>query len=347
VALDAPVEKNKLDALGVYIFAGGFTLGVSQHFNVVAHLEGGDYGVMTAKNFWPKMPIWQSVPTWPLKRFAGVPFVYANPPCAIWSVAGSSMNKGKAQWVSDPRTNCIRNVFKVLREVRPKILVWESVTQAWTRGRGLVEQLAKEALAQGYAVTYLFTSAELHGIPQPRQRFLMWCHRVALDLPMPTTVYRNVADVLGLDMLTGAQDVPVWGEHRMSEDTYRLARATRMDELVKDAYLDIDPDGERPPAFMLRRVSAFGRGTTFTSAIMELHPYWNRFLANSEIAALGGWPYREEDKDYYHGDDQLVRAQLCQAVLPPVGEYVGPDEACEPALRLVNHIVDERPYLKL
>lgn len=343
-----------MNALGIYIFAGGFTLGVSKHFDVVAHLEDGDYGVKTAKNFWPRMPIWQSVATWPLRRFHGIPFIYANPPCAIWSVAGSSMTKGKSQWVSDPRTNCIRNVFTALQICQPQVLVWESVTQAWTRGRGLIEQLTKQAKNLGYSVTYLFTSAELHGIPQPRQRFLMWCHKVKLDLPMPNVPYRNIADILGLDMMTGGQVVPVWGEHKMSDATYNLAKCTRMDELVKDAYEDIDPEGERPPAFMLRRVSAFGRGTTFTSAIMELHPYWNRFLANSEIAALGGWPY--DDPTVYHGDDQLVRAQLCQAVLPPVGEYVGrmakmnlersiPETT--PTTYLVNHIADERPHLRL
>ena len=46
-----------MKALGTYIFAGGFTLGVSKHFDVEAHFEGKPalYKKTFKANF-PKIP---------------------------------------------------------------------------------------------------------------------------------------------------------------------------------------------------------------------------------------------------------------------------------------------------
>ena len=116
----------------MFIFAGCFSLGMrAAGLNVVGQLEHGDFGIATFKNLFPKVPVYTDKHTWPLQRFAGVPFVYANPPCAIWSMAGASMHQGKTNWLRDPRASCIKDVMDVLKCLRPKVLMWESVTQAW------------------------------------------------------------------------------------------------------------------------------------------------------------------------------------------------------------------------
>ena len=46
------MPKNKLNALGCYIFQGSFTLGVAPYFNVLATLEDGDFGEVTTKLNW-------------------------------------------------------------------------------------------------------------------------------------------------------------------------------------------------------------------------------------------------------------------------------------------------------
>lgn len=317
-------------AVGCYIFAGGFSIGIARAgFNIDAHLEGGEYGVATFKENFPKTPVWSLKETWPLRTLAADPpdLVYCNPPCAAWSVAGASLTKGKTQWLNDPRIQCHRAVMNVMRVVRPKVLMWESVTQAFTRGRSLVEEFTEAALKLGYAVTHLFTSAELHGVPQPRERYLFVASRVRLDLSHPGYLgVRTVAEVLGLRFgPTGwTQEVPVWGEHPMSTDYSRLARLTVQGEGLRDAWTDVN-EGHPPPlwdsqspAFMAHRLS-LSRGMTLTSAVFEVHPIWNRWLANSEVQALCGWPAEYK----VLGSNQEVRAQLCQAVLPPVGEYLG------------------------
>ena len=49
-----------MKALGTYIFAGGFTLGVKKHFDVLAHFEDkpGLYKKTVKANF-PDLPIYE------------------------------------------------------------------------------------------------------------------------------------------------------------------------------------------------------------------------------------------------------------------------------------------------
>lgn len=342
-------------AVGCYIFAGGFSIGMARAgFNIERHLEGGEYGVRTFKHNFPLTPVWSLKETWPVRAMAEDPpdLIYCNPPCAAWSVAGASLTKGKTQWLKDPRINCHKAVLALMKTVRPQVLMWESVTQAYTRGRSLVETFTEAAVKLGYAVTHLFTSAELHGVPQPRERYLFIASKVKLDLSHPGfTEVRTVAEVLGLrydrDKHSWTQACPVWGEHPMSTEYSRLARLTMPSEGLRDAWKDVN-EGELPPhwdsqspAFMAHRLS-LTRGMTLTSAVFEVHPVFNRWLANSEVQALCGYPPEYQ----FLGDRQEVRAQLCQAVLPPVGQYLGErvmagllrDERPEHEVQEISHL---------
>lgn len=325
-------------AVGVYIFAGGFTLGVARSFRILAHLEGSSYGVDTFKANFPRVPVWKNPATWPRSRFQGVPFIYGNPPCAAWSVAGKSLRSGKTNWLSDPRVQCTRNLFSMLESCGPTVWVWESVTQAYSRGRDLVESLTKRAQALGYGTYHLFTSGFDHGVPQPRRRFMLIASKVALDLPnpakspdfVPPTVggllgLTNTVtqDAFGMPMRAWQQTCPVWGEHRMSPRYEALARATGPGEALHETYeklgaeLGFELDEGRSPAFMAHRLRADGIGSTFTSMVMHVHPVFDRWLADSEVARLCGYP----DSFVWRGPQE--RAQMVQAVMPTLGSWLG------------------------
>lgn len=80
---------SNLTALGVHIYAGGFTVGVSKHFEPLGHLEEGKigYGAPSAKLNFPHLPMISGVENWKpfiqdLRSRRGVPdLVYCNPPC--------------------------------------------------------------------------------------------------------------------------------------------------------------------------------------------------------------------------------------------------------------------------
>src|SRR5260370_23897113 len=92
-ARSASTDEDRMSArtaLGVYIFGGGFTVGVKRAgFRVLGHLEDGPFGVSTAKRNHPELSghIHTDPASWPLDQFGMVDFVYGNPPCAPWSQA--------------------------------------------------------------------------------------------------------------------------------------------------------------------------------------------------------------------------------------------------------------------
>ena len=72
----------KPTALGVHVYAGGFSLGIRKGgFDVVAHLESGDYGLATMRRNQRRVPVHIDPRTWPVAELAGgIDLVYGNPP---------------------------------------------------------------------------------------------------------------------------------------------------------------------------------------------------------------------------------------------------------------------------
>ena len=180
-------QEAKLKALGAYIFAGGFSIGVEQHFDVLAHLENGTYGVATYRLNRPATPVHTSPASWPIEEYSkvGVDFVFANPPCALFSSAGASILNGIDNWKTDPRQSCIHECFGLLEKFKPTVLVIESVVNAFTRGRELFDTLAAQAHEQGYSVTHVLENACWLGVPQVRKRYFFVAHKKTLTLHAP------------------------------------------------------------------------------------------------------------------------------------------------------------------
>lgn len=193
---EIPHMNRRPTALGAYIFAGGQTVGVSNHFDVLAHLEDGNYGVNTFRRNFPNIPVYTKVDTWPTDEFMGmVDWVYANPPCAVFSAAGKSHGSFNG-WKTDPRLGCYRNCFSLLKTVRPKFLTIESVTNAYKNGKEFLRELEVEAENEGYSVTHVFVNARDCGVPQERRRHFFVAHRGRFDAQRPKRDRRTVKDVL-------------------------------------------------------------------------------------------------------------------------------------------------------
>ena len=188
-------------ALGVYIFAGGFTLGVKEAgFEILAQFEDGAYGVETTRKNHPGLDVFDDQKSWPSERYEGkIGFLYGNPPCAPFSNAGiSSLKKGKMHdhWKRDERTNCILRMFEVLEIARPTVWAWESVQLAFKRGRPMIDELTERAAAMGYSASYVLMNAVHLGVPQIRRRFFCVFHKVAIDweYPIPPPEPMTVGD---------------------------------------------------------------------------------------------------------------------------------------------------------
>lgn len=304
-------------AIGQYIFAGGFTLGVKKHFKVLHVNEAGPYGVATARHNQPEIPIHVGFENW--KNVHPVDFVYGNPPCAAWSPAGAKLN-GQRNWREDDRVDCTRIHFKNGFQMRPKVWAWESVSQAFTVGRSFVDELTEAAVKMGYSVTYLIHNAMYLGCAQNRKRFFMIAHNVEMDVATPVWETRPCGEVLRKMNYVG----------ELSPAAAKLTRYDAILPLVKqgeglrhawDRYYANKKIVRKAngmikgrPAFTIKRAHP----DKPTGVVMNemIHPTEHRFMTMQELAALCGFP---PDYEFVSDGDM---GQISRGVCPPVAEFL-------------------------
>lgn len=328
----------KPTAVGTYIFAGGFTLGVRKYFNVLAHLEQSNFGVETVRANMPKLPIYvDKAAKWPLAldalRGQSIDFLYGNPPCAPWSNAAHGYKKklngtAATAYLRDPRTSCVWNYFALLKELRPKVWAWESVTQAVKKGWPMVRELTEQAAELGYSATYVLHNAADLGVPQDRKRVFIIFHNVKMHWLYPKQALpTTVRDVIG-DLDEGEDPVmtplpPARKAFAPFVDEGGSFRRTWEKMQAEDPELmPRDPNGRvmgRHP-FCLRRLSWDKPSATLMggSGVHLVHPTEDRYLTVLEAQLLCSFP-----SDYVFTGSVTDRyRQQAQGVTPGVGTWL-------------------------
>lgn len=334
-------------AVGCSIYAGGHTLGVAAAgFNVLAHLEEGEFGVGTFRLNFPKVPVHLPYRDWPMRFVQQPDWIYSNPPCAPWSRAGGTMQGGRNHWRSDPRVDHTLHSFSLLKKHEPQVWSWESVETTYSLGEDLINDLTDQALDMGYGVTYLLTDGQLHGLPQRRRRFFMVAHRISIPWGKPTGPFATVQQALaGLDNPGYVGDMSLeWQEvtSLLQPGQYLRKRWEALNEVASEI-------GERikgRPPYTIHRIRADQVCSTITSMRSQLHWKESRYLGNAEVARLLGYP----DDYKWAGPERTWQDQMAKAVTPPVAEYVARCirrglELDIPAMRRVQ-VVDWRPLTK-
>ncbi len=326
----ADVGKKTFTAVGAYIFAGGFTLGVRRAgFRVLAHLEDGSFGIASALANAPGLAVHTDPGSWPTERLAGVDFVYCNPPCSVFSLAGYSPRHGSGnaqsdKWRSDPLTGCFRRAIGLAASVRPRVLAIESVQQAFTRGHDLMWDAAREFLSLGYSVDFVTLDAQNVGLPQRRRRAFLVATRVEVDWK----VDRDSPSATVRDAIGSLRDSP--RELSKMSDFYRRSlERTLPGEELRAGFARVT-DGREPelnkrghvvgrPAFVYRRLAWDEPAPTLLGGPRYFHPDEDRHVSVREFQVLCGYP-----PDYrFVGTVDEKFAQIAKAVTPTVGEWLG------------------------
>jgi len=334
------VVTYDLTALGVYIFAGGFTLGVKRAgFRVLAQFEDGPYGVATTKRNHPGLPVYTEPATWPSKAIAlqgHVDFIYGNPPCAPFSNGGISSKKVgmmNTHWKRDPRTSCITKMFDVLVKMNevgrpPKVWAWESVQPALRRGREMVDMLTAEAARMGYQANYVLLNAVDLGVPQIRRRFFCVFTRVELDWEYARRDPRDYVTV-GDAFATIKEDRspppppqsnPVYMDLlRRMEPGDSLRRMWEQEHPPETWERNAHGGVRGRPRFLDVRLDPTKPSPTLTGGATKYHPTEHRYITLLEQQVLCGYPLTYEFEGPNLSDKY---AQTAQAVMPPVGEWL-------------------------
>lgn len=323
-------SKPRFRAVGCHIFAGGFTVGVqAAGFDVLCHLEGKPaYGAEVVRLNFPSLPIHEGFDAWPVDELVDGPeidLVYGNPPCAAWS--GNNPNSYVVDaWKTDPRVNCTREHFSLLKRLRPKVWMWESVTQAPIKGRELVDELTAEALALGYSVTEVLHDAKDLGTPQTRRRWFMIAHRVELDFPESALL----PEISAVDALAEVEPRGViardsgknidFDEHIPSIRPGQRLRDYQDRHLTPDDGWEVKANGQMKGRVGFGHVRLKVDGpSTATVGYSMIHPVEHRFLTVNEVQRLAGFP---DDYEFMGGENGAKQLDyIARGVCPPVGEW--------------------------
>lgn len=323
-------EEKSLTAVGVHVYAGGFTLGVMRHFDVDHHLEDGDFAADTIENNLPAIMVHQSPEEWPVDRLKGVNFVYANPPCAPWSPARRGEGEEIAHdWRDDERLACVAQVVDLLPKLLPDALCFESVRGVYTKGRELIDRITKDAAALGYRATYVLCDALEHGVPQSRPRVFVLLSRWEVPWEATGEPRRVVRDVLTDE--TSGGPVANWLEgyfhyydevrpgESMRDGWERLnSRKKRSHEAAKKRGEDVGKLKGRP-SFLFRKLDLDKPCPTLTGNPTKIHPEERRWMTLREYAAMSGFP---PDFEFMSKGVTAKYAQVAKGVMPPVAEYL-------------------------
>lgn len=325
------MTKKKLTAVGAHVYAGGFTLGVREHFDVLAHFEHSKFGAETVtKNLGIPIHLYDE-DGWPTSNYFPIDFVYCNPPCAAWSQANPT---NIDRWHKDERLQFHDACFDLISSMQPHVFAMESVRGMYTKGKSLVMDMVMKARNMGYAPYFLLVDSKYHGTPQNRKRFFLVLSRVEISWQQtnkyPITAgsvwdQRNQYTDDATPNLNGKQRWHTILDKVEPGEQMRKAFDREFPELIGQT--GVSGRG----SMMLRKLDLDDQAQTFTGDCKTIHPTENRLLTAGEAALLSGFP-----PDYeFHGSVGGKFNQIARGVLPKVGEYVG--HQVERAIRRAWH----------
>lgn len=299
--------EKRYTAVGAYIYAGGFSVGMRKHFNILAHLEEGNFGVATVKDNFPGLQIYTEPDRWPTRelRQAGVDVCYANPPCAPWSLAATNKE------VTEDQTQNHEKISRLLTEIDPTIWVWESVTQAYLGNHPETSQeITDLAMGLGFTVYHFLHDVKFMGLPQQRRRVFTVASKLAIPWLPPTNPIITCGEVL-----EGITDPGV--VQSLSKRYLPVVPLVKQGGSLRHKFIELH--GKPAPGFLIRRARPEVPSRTLLGGPTIIHPTEHRLLGHKEYAALCGYPsdytFNRKGGDFFK--------QVARAVTPTAGDYLG------------------------
>lgn len=167
----------ELTAVGIHVFAGGFTQGIQDAgHKVKVHLETHNFGIETSQKICNIEGINDEEANWP--KCEGH-WVFGNPRCTAFSTvtSGDVYNKSNAHGAFGKQTCDIHQLCEYAAG-KYDVVIFESVQQCYTTGRELLNYLIKEHFEpKHYRIAHLFINAATFGNSQQRRRYFFVAYR--------------------------------------------------------------------------------------------------------------------------------------------------------------------------
>ncbi len=351
-------ERVRPLALSLFSGAMGLDLGMEKAgFKTICCVEKDKHACATIRKN-TDIPVIEdditNVPVEKIEEVSGVTrdqisIVFGGPPCQAFSTAG------KRRSLQDFRGNLVLQFLRIVTEVQPEYFVFENVRgilyaklEAVPEGPeyceyegiaslpgSVVRMLVSEFQKQGYTISFsLFNSAK-YGVPQSRDRFIMFGTKRPDEVPIPIPTHGDRPDQFPLATLRdGLADLPAEAEAgglRFSPKHERFLSLLKPGEYWTALPTDLQEEA-LGKAFHLTggRTGFFRRldwdrpsPTLVTSPVMPAtmlcHPDELRPLSVREYARIQQFP----DHWQFEGPRIQIYKQIGNAVPVGLGEVAG------------------------
>lgn len=327
-------------AIGVHVFAGGFTRGVQEVFNVEQQLEIHDFGADTARQLGVEVIRADDYRDWPSPN--GVSFAFGNPRCTAFSCVTGSCGAGAHGPFAKQTKDAIEFANWVTENQVP-VAVWESVTQAYSVGKELLDWMRDVLyIPAGYRIAHCFIDASAHGNAQKRLRYFHVAYKrplvFNLDPPKLPPFRKAVWDVIH------EHEDEEWKEERLyagfTDYSPNSTASLTPDEWACVPFLETGwcinmlghyrahqlPDklawkyrhriSDMPFSMHCPRRLSYWTGcpTMHSGCARFIHPTKDRPLMIKELAKLMGWDFLPVGPQPH--------AQMAKGIVPAVGTWL-------------------------
>jgi DNA (cytosine-5)-methyltransferase 1 len=211
-------ESANYTFLGLFSGAGGLDLGFEREGFI--HTESNDILSCAVDTLKLNRPHWTvfhgDVREYTPQFKKGLDVLLAGFPCQGFSLGG---NRDE----NDVRNNLYREVVRIAKLMKPRMIVMENVLNLRTMNhpetnKPFAQQIADELLAIGYKTDFDFFKVAAFGVPQTRRRFIFVAYRddtlKAFKFPKPnseTTIKNFIFDLGQKNTISLPNHNPTWG----------------------------------------------------------------------------------------------------------------------------------------
>lgn len=188
-------QRLKLTAIDLFAGGGGLTVGLKKAgFRVVGAVEIEPHSVATYKANHPEVHVFKQ----DVRTIQGEDLCSLSPSGEIDLLAGCPPCQGFSSLTSkyktnDPRNDLILEMVRLIREIRPRAVMFENVPGLAQKGKVLFEQLLKCLTDCDYRWDWQVLQAADYGVPQRRRRLVLVAGKeFTVELPKPTHARRGI-----------------------------------------------------------------------------------------------------------------------------------------------------------
>ena len=203
-------NSKQLPLMAADLFAGGggLTVGLKEAgFQVVGAVEIESHAFSTYKANHPEVHGFKQ----DIRTLSGADLLRLSPTGKIDLLAGCPPCQGFSSLTSkyrrnDPRNELVREMTRLVREIRPRAVMMENVPGLALKGKSLLDEFLEELKSLQYVPTSDVLQVADYGVPQSRRRLVVLAgHKFEIALPKAThsregddecESWRTVGDVI-------------------------------------------------------------------------------------------------------------------------------------------------------